>query len=212
MSRRAFTPINRGRSLRSVIALACAGLLAACHDKVPPAAPFHDDFERGELGARYLKSGGSWRVLDGKLSTLGDHNLPLWLDVPLAKNTRVEFTTISHSPAVDTKIEIFGDGIRHQSGYIVILGGWHDTITTIARLDEHQRGRKELRRHWEQNRVYHWTVQRTDGHTLELYIDGERVLAYDDPEPLYGPHNDKLAFTSWESEVQYDDLVITPLP
>lgn len=177
-----------------------------------PAAPFADDFNREALGERYRANGGSWRIVDGALSTMGDHNQPLWLDVPLGKNVRVEFTAWSRSPAVDTKVEIFGDGLRHESGYIVILGGWQNTISTIARLDEHERGRVELRKRWEKDRHYRWTVQRTDGKTLELFIDGERVLAYEDRAPLVGSKNNRLAFTSWESEVYYDDLTITPLP
>ncbi|MBI1948037.1 MAG: hypothetical protein HYS27_20265 [Deltaproteobacteria bacterium] len=196
------------------LSLATAGLtalLASCPRAPAAPEPFHDEFERGALGARY-RAAGSWRVVDGALSSLGDHNQPLWLEVALANNVRVEFTAWSRSPAVDTKIEIFGDGLRHESGYIVILGGWQNTISAIARLDEHERGRVELKKKWEQGRRYRWTVQRTDGKTLELLIDGERVLAYADPAPLFGPRNDRLAFTSWESEVFYDDLVITPLP
>jgi hypothetical protein len=177
-----------------------------------PPAPFADDFERAELGPHYRKQGGSFRIDEGKLRTFGDHNLPLWLDVPLARNTRVEFTTISRSPAVDTKIEIFGDGLRHESGYSVILAGWQNRISVIARNGEHEPQRKELRRAFEKDRVYHWVVQRTDGHTLELFVDGEKLLAYDDPAPLYGPKNNKLGFSSWETDCSYDDLKITPLP
>lgn len=195
-------------------ALTLAALLCvACPkggDEAPPA-PFADDFNREGLGERYRKAGGSWRIVDGALSSVGDHNQPLWLDVPLARNLKVEFTAWSRSPAVDTKIEIFGDGVRHESGYVVILGGWQNTLSTIARLDEHEPGRVERRGRWEKDRRYRWTVQRTDGHTLELLLDGERILAYDDKDPLYGPRNNRLAFTSWESEVSYDDLVITPL-
>ncbi|MCC7074503.1 MAG: hypothetical protein IT383_24565 [Deltaproteobacteria bacterium] len=176
-----------------------------------PPTPFADDFNRDVLGVRY-RAAGSWRVVDGALASVGDHNQPLWLEVPLARNVRVEFTAWSRSSAVDTKVEIFGDGLRHESGYIVILGGWQNTISTIARLDEHEPRRVELRKKWEVGRRYRWTVQRTDGATLELFIDGERVLAYQDQAPLYGPSNNRLAFTSWESEVSYDDLVITPLP
>lgn len=174
--------------------------------------PFRDDFARSELGSKYRKTGGSWRIVDGALHTMGDRNQPLWLDVPLAKNTRVEFTTSSHSPAVDTKIEIFGDGVRHESGYIVIFAGWKNSITTIAKKDEHERTRKEIKRGGERDRVYRWKVQRTDGKTLELFIDDELLVSYVDEAPLFGPGNDRLGFTSWESEVRYDDLVITPLP
>jgi hypothetical protein len=198
------------RALAISLLLAAACLPMRGSDDAP--APFADDFERAQLGTRYRKTGGSWRVLGGALHTMGDHNQPLWLDVPLARNVRVEFTTVSSSAAVDTKIEIFGDGVRHESGYIVIFGGWNNSITAIARRDEHERTRRELRRGGEKDKRYRWTVQRTDGKTLELFIDDERILAYEDPRPLLGPGNDRLAFTSWESAVAYDDLVITPLP
>jgi hypothetical protein len=193
-------------------ALACA--LGACLPSSADGEPraFSDDFERAELGASYIKRGGSWRIVDGALSTLGDRNQPLWLDVPLSKNVRIDFVAWSNSEAVDTKVEVFGDGVRHESGYIVILAGWNNSLSTIARLDEHEKTRVVLKQKWEKGRKYHWTVQRTDGHTLELLIDGERVLAYDDKQPLYGANNNRLAFTSWESEVSYDDLRVTQLP
>lgn len=192
-------------------ALVSGGCLPALPTSEAPVH-FSDTFERADLGPRYRMRGGSWRVEDGALRTLGDHNQPLWLDVPLARNARVEFTATSRSPSVDMKVELYGDGMRHESGYVVILGGWKNTITAIARRDEHQRGRAEIRRSWEANRQYRWKLQRIDGKTLELFIDGERVLAYEDFAPLHGPGNDRLAFTSWESDVTYDDLVITPLP
>jgi hypothetical protein len=124
----------------------------------------------------------------------------------------VEFTAWSNSDAVDTKIEIFTDGVRHESGYVIILGGWKNTLTGIARADEHEKNRVMVKRAWEKGKRYRWLVQRTDGHTVELFIDGEKIAAYDDQDPLVGARNDKLGFTSWESEVYYDDLVITPLP
>lgn len=195
------------------------GILAntlACLPKTNDAraleSPFRDDFERAELGAGYLKSGGTWRIEGGALHSNGERNIPLWLDVPLPKNVKVEFTTWSNSPQVDTKIEIFGDGLRHESGYIVILGGWNNRITTIARLDEHEKTRVEKKTRWETGRKYRWTVQRTDGAGLELWIDGQEILKYADADALFGPKNNKLGFTNWESDVYYDDLVITPLP
>lgn len=193
-------------------AVSLVGCALSCARPASEPRAFADAFGRPDLGARYRKTGGSWRVLEGGLHTMGDHNQPLWLDVPLARNVRVEFTTVSRSPAVDSKIEIFGDGVRHESGYIVIFAGWQNSTTTIARQGEHEKSRKELRRGGEMNRRYRWTVQRTDGKTLELFIDGEKLVAYADDSPLFGPGNDRLAFTSWESEVVYDDLVITPLP
>lgn len=176
------------------------------------AVPFADDFNRASLGEHYKKTGGTWEVIDGQLHSSGEKNVPLWLDAPLSKNVRVEFTTLSKSRAVDTKVEIFGDGLRHESGYIVILGGWNNTISTIARLDEHEKTRVEKRTTWKQNQRYRWKIERTDGKTLNFYVDDQLVLAYVDKEPLYGPRNNKLAFTNWASDVYYDDLKITPLP
>ena len=174
--------------------------------------PFSDDFNREKLGPLYKKTGGTWRITDGKLHSVGEQNIPLWLDVPLTKNVKVEFTTTSRSPAVDTKIEIFGDGVRHESGYIVILGGWNNTITTIARLDEHEATRVEKRTRWKKDRTYRWRVERSDGKTLQLFIDDEKVIEYVDKDPLFGGRNNRLGFTNWESDVSYDDLKITALP
>ncbi len=183
--------------------------------KTPSAADFtgfRDDFERDALGDKYVKKGGTWGVENGALHSVGEHNIPLWLDVALPKNVRVEFTAWSNSKAVDTKIEIFGDGLRHESGYIVILAGWNNTISTIARLDEHEKTRVEKRTTFEKGRKYRWRVERADGKTLRLFIDDQLVVEYVDADPLYGPRNNRLAFTNWESDVYYDDLTITALP
>lgn len=172
-----------------------------------------DDKDHGEaLAARAHVQGGSWRVVDGKLSTLGDHNLPLWLDAPLSQNTRIEFTSTSTSAAVDMKVEVFGDGIRHESGYIVIVGGWNNTLTGIARLDEHEKARQVRRTRYEVGRTYRWKIERTDGRTLSLYVDDELQARYQDADPLWGPRNNRFAFSGWESEVTFDNLRITPLP
>jgi hypothetical protein len=199
-------------------ARALAATLIACtlgcmpKSETTKAEPFADDFARTELGPRYVKQGGTWSIVDGALHSSGERNIPLWLDVPLAKNTRVEFVAWSKSPAVDTKIEIFGDGVRHESGYIVILAGWNNTISTIARLDEHEPTRVEKRTRFEPDRKYRWRVERTDGRRLAFFLDDALLLAYDDGDPLVGDRHSRLGFTNWASDVYYDDLVVTPLP
>ena len=156
--------------------------------------------------------GGSWRVVDGALTTLGDRNLGLWLRTPLSRNTRIEFTSTSSSAAVDMKVEVFGDGIRHESGYVVIVGGWNNTLTGIARLDEHEVKRVTRRTRFEANRSYRWRIERTDGRRLRLFLDDELLATYDDDAPLFGPRNSRFGFSGWESEVTFDNLQITPLP
>jgi hypothetical protein len=62
---------------------------------------------------------------------------PLWLKAKLPANVAVEFDVRSQSPEGDIKAEIFGDGSDHASGYVLIHGGWNNSISVIARRDEH---------------------------------------------------------------------------
>lgn len=200
----------------ALVAALSAVSTTSCLPTFPASAPaggaFVDDFSDADLASRYHHQGGSWRVVDGALSTLGDRNLPLWLRSPLPCNVIVEFTSTSSSPAVDMKIEIFGDGIRHESGYVVVVGGWNNTLSGIARLDEHEPARVMHRSRYQSNQKTAWRIERTDGRTLRLWVDGVEVAAYVDAAPLCGSRNNRFAFSGWESEVRFDDLRITPLP
>jgi hypothetical protein len=214
--------LGAGAGVDLAVAVAVLGMVVAAAGCLPgdrparavltAAAPFVDEFTDADLHDRYFVQGGSWRVVDGALSTLGDRNLPLWLDVALPRNVRVAFAVTSSSTAIDAKVELFGDGVRHQSGYVVILGGWNNTLSGIARLDEHERSRVMNRTGHEQGRTYDLVVQRTDGATVELFVDGAKVASYRDPQPLSGPGHDRFAFSGWESEVTFDHLTITALP
>jgi len=64
-------------------------------------------------------------------------NNPLWLKAKLPQNVAVEFDARSQSPEGDIKVEIFGDGSDHASGYVLIHGGWNNSLSIIARRDEH---------------------------------------------------------------------------
>ena len=198
-----------------VLASSVAGCLPGdrpARRAVTETSPFGDEFDDFDLGGRYFVQGGSWRVVRGALTTLGDRNLPLWLDVALPRNVRIDLDATSSATAVDIKVELFGDGVRHESGYVAVVGGWNNTLSGIARLDEHEKMRVMSRTRFEQGRTYHVTVQRTDGATVELFVDGEKVATYRDKRPLHGPGNDRFAFSGWESEVAFDHLTITALP
>ena len=180
-----------------------------------PTAPelgsgFSDDFERTSLGEQYLKYGGSWHVNEGVLKSQGDQNIPLWLNVALPADVRIEMDVWSESKNVDMKVEVFGDGIKHESGYIVIFGGWKNSITAIARLDEHERDRVDKRIKWKKGQKYRWRIE-SQGPNLSFYVDDKKIITYKDKYPLRGPGHDRLGFTNWKSEVRYDNLKITPL-
>lgn len=184
---------------------------------------FSDDFERGDLsGYQQAKpdpgwKAGTWTVKDGRLHAEKIHNAALWLKTELPEKVRIEFDARAHTATGDVKCEVFGDGRTHQSGYIAIHGGWNNSITTLARQDEHAEERKvdnrACRRRGQRARCvepdldYHWVIERT-GDDVKWFIDGALVLVYRDAHPLQGKH---FAFSNWEAKVSFDNLKIFDL-
>jgi hypothetical protein len=181
---------------------------------VKAAVPFSDDFERAPtaLGDAWkAPTGGFWRIQEGWLYSPGVKNNPLWLQAALPRDVAVEFDVRAEHASGDIKCEIFGDGRGHSTGYVLIFGGWSNTISTIARLDEHGADRKERRdRKVEKGRSYHFRIERRGGR-LEWMIDGERFLAFDDPAPLSGPGHDRFGLSSWATDVFFDNVSVQPL-
>jgi len=100
--------------------------------------PYSTDFSDFDVVERdFFSTGGLWRTMGGELFSPGVKNNPLWLKAKLPQNVAVEFDAKSMSPEGDVKVEIFGDGTDHASGYVFIQGGWNNSLSIIARLDEH---------------------------------------------------------------------------
>ena len=210
--------------------------------KATETLPFRDDYSDPEtVSKHYFSTGGHWRtVLDAQgnsqLLSPGVKNNPLWLKASLPNDVRVEFDVRSMSPEGDIKVEIFGDGSDHASGYVLIHGGWNNSISIIARLDEHgpsfsslqaKAGSQDLvasgvyqmdtRVRVEANpfrvelgRTYHWVIERR-GKTISWSIDGAPFMRFEDPLPLTGKGHDRLGFSSWEAQLYFDNLSVTAL-
>jgi len=179
---------------------------------VSAAVPFEDGFERpnGAPGEHYFATGGAWRIADGWLHAPGAKNNPLWLGARLPRDVVVEFDARTDGNG-DIKCELFGNGRDHASGYVLIFGGWSNTVSVIARLDEHGKDRKERRdRPVEKGRTYRFKLERR-GARLDWSIDGEPFMSYEDPAPLEGAGHDRFAFSSWANDVFFDRLAIRPL-
>lgn len=197
--------------LLGVLSLPFLHLLVRGEAKAGVALPFADDFERSAIGPGWHSTGGHWRLQDGWLHSPGVRNNPLWLEARLPAEVVVEFDVRSASEAGDIKFEIFGDGRNHASGYVLIFGGWNNSISTIARLDEHGRDRVERKdRRVEKDRAYRFRVERRSGR-LDWYIDGEPFLSFDDRAPLSGRGHDRFGVSSWNADVYFDNLRIAPL-
>ncbi|MCI0571781.1 MAG: hypothetical protein L0Y66_13600 [Myxococcaceae bacterium] len=208
--------------------------------------PYADDFsDPTTVQQRYFNTGGLWRVERGELHSPGVRNNPLWLKASLPADVAIEFDVRSESPEGDIKVEVFGDGRNHASGYVLIHGGWNNSLSIIARLDEHGRSLKALeadalriaraqalpradllntgvfteRTHMrveanpfpvQQSRTYHWRIERRGGR-IAWSIDGQPFMSFDDPLPLRGAGHDRFGFSSWNAELYFDNLKVTPL-
>ena len=158
------------------------------------------------------------RIAAGELRAQGARNKPLWLKQKLPRNAKIEFVTRSLSDAIDIKVEVYGDGKSRAeklsykaTSYVVILGGWNNSRSIIARMDEHGDDRKvRTDPKGEKGKKYHFTIVRK-GNELSWYLDSKLFLEMDDSAPLEGEGHDHFAINDWESEVFFDDLKIYEL-
>jgi hypothetical protein len=217
--------LDRPLSWRGWLALGlcvAAALAALVHRALRGEAPvavagpaFRDAFDREALGDAWWTAGGHWRIARGELWAPEPKNNALWLRMRLPRDVAVEFDARSEGGGADRqgdiKFEIFGNGRDHASGYVCIFGGWNNTVSAIARLDEHGADRHERKdRKVERGRTYHMRVERRGGR-LRWLVDGAPFLDWDDPRPLAGPGHDRFGFSGWAADLFFDNLVVEPL-
>lgn len=201
-----------------------ATLLAAGPGCTPQGDPaigqegFQDDFEREQLGEHWHNTGGPYAIRNGMLRVKGARNRPLWLRRVLPRDVRIEVDARSDSPEGDIKLELFGDGVSKAekasylaTSYVVIFGGWNNSLNVLARMDEHGNDRavgpafKVV-----PSRTYRLKVERR-GKVVTAWADDQRLARMVDPDPLAGPGHDHFAFNNWSSELWFDNLRISPL-
>jgi hypothetical protein len=228
-------PSSSERSGSSTAARAPAATASALDVHAPAASSpaidkrFVDNFERGEPGPNWNVTGPGWTVKEGRLCVSAAHNHPAWLRPRLPPNARIEFDATSASAEGDLKAEVWGDGSSAATGssysnatsYLVIFGGWRNSLHVLARLDEHGADRKAL--HVEPgetdpraqpvlpDRAYRFKIERTDGKTVRYFVDDVEILSFKDPSPLLGVGHEHFAFNDWEVPACFDNLTITPL-
>ena len=191
--------------------------------------PFVDGFERAELGPDWNATGPGWTLKEGRLCVSDAHNHPAWLRRRLPPNARIEFEATSGSAEGDLKAEAWGDGqsaatavsYTNASSYLVIFGGWKNTLHVLARLDEHGSDRSVLRVEPGEadpraqpvlpDRAYRFKIERSDGKTVRYFVDEIEILSLKDPSPLVGDGHEHFAFNDWQVPACFDNLTITPL-
>ena len=175
---------------------------------------FEDTFERQSLGEAWLPHESDWHLKAGGVHSTRARNAGLWLVKPLPGNVRVEFDAMSSSRGTtkafegDLKCEIFATDPSHQSGYILVNGGWGNQLDIIARLDEHGTDRAEQpAAPVEEGRSYRWAIVRKN-QEIYWFRDGALHMQYTDNDPIEGHH---FGFNNWESHASFDNLRVYDL-
>jgi hypothetical protein len=201
----------------------CAALIAcvACTPQGDPGigpSGFNDDFERNDLGEAWHTTGGPYRLVNGQLKVEGARNKPLWLRRTLPRDVSIEFDAQSGHADGDIKVEVFGDGVSKAettsytaTSYVVIFGGWHNTLNVIARMNEHANDRAVGPSYKvEPGHLYRVKIERR-GPTLSAWADGKPLASLTDKAPLYGAGHDHFAFNNWTVPLTFDNLRIKAL-
>lgn len=209
----------RAYALAHTFWFACA--LSACTPQGDPGitqSGFRDDFARADLGEAWNNTGGPYRLVDGKLKVEGARNKPLWLRRTLPHDVVIEFDVQSASADGDIKIEVFGDGVSKAesvsytaTSYVVIFGGWRNTLNVIARMNEHGDDRVVGPTYKvTPGRTYHMKIERR-GATIKAWADDQLLGSLTDPAPLSGVGHDHFAFNNWAAPLTFDNFSIRSL-
>ena len=206
--------------MRSWLVLLLLAVACKVREQPPITSPWQHDFDAG-LAGNFYATGDGYHVENRALSARGAHNHPLWLRRKLPRDVRIDLDAWSTEPRGDIKIEVFGDGHSFDpdggrytaTGYEVIFGGWYNSKSVIARLDEHggdmvQRAEPKVI----PGKRYHWRIERRRD-TFTWFVDDMTTpfLRYEDARPLDGAGHEYLAFNNWETDTWFDNLAITPL-
>ena len=202
---------------RFLLVLVACGCTPQGDPGLPPQG-FSDDFERKDLGDDWHNTGAGYSIRNGQLRVEGARNKPLWLRRTLPHDVRIEFDAKSDSAEGDIKVEVFGDGVSKAekasytaTSYVVIFGGWKNTLNVLARMDEHAENRVVGEAYKVvPGQTYHMKIERR-GATITAWVDDRKLVSMTDPEPLAGPGHDHFGFNNWQAPLTFDNLRVNPL-
>jgi hypothetical protein len=219
---------SRPAAMRTDAGRADAGL--ALLPPLSPSASATVVVAADNLGPNWRQSKTTaWRIENGKLCGKGARNHGVWLSKPIPINARIEFDAIATSEKGDLKAEVWGDGqssatsvsYTNATSYLAILGGWENTFHVLARVNEHGRDRKEIKVDKDSDdarqhpvsvgQSYRFKIERMDGKTVRVSVNGIEYFSWIDAEPLAGLGHDHFGFNNWEVKTCFDNVRITPL-
>jgi hypothetical protein len=196
---------------------------------MPADAATDADHRPSNLGPNWSAARTNvWHVENGRLCGENAKNHGVWLNKVLPINARIEFDAWALTDQGDLKAEVWGDGRSYALGtsyttatsYLPILGGWHNSLHVLARLNEHGTDRKEIKvdkdsddprqRSVVRGQLYQFKIERSDSKTVKVWVNGVEYFSWTDPAPLLGYGHDHLGFNNWEAKVCFDNVKVTP--
>lgn len=175
-------------------------------DQVVISSPDVLDYTFERAPTDWRVGAGKWEVssrwaCDPRWSWFAGDGRPLavlWNKHRLAGDQRIEgYVAIqmdntrggsNYAYARDINLALCADGRDLNSGYAFIYGGDKNTATRLIRKgrvvaeDRNVRIPRDIHRRW-----FHVRAEKK-GSRVAFYIDGRRIVSYDDPEPLEAPY------------------------
>jgi hypothetical protein len=160
---------------------------------------YFDDFERPEIGSEWKTLRGRWQITDGHVACREVSFLAYAR--PLSAPVRIEFDARSAHPGDLTAFW----GTREEAyvgGYFIGFASNGNTANKILRLGQDvamNTGPLARPNQW------HHIIGQVFGGQVQLIVDGELALEYEDKEPLTKP--DTAGVIAW-GEGEFDNLRI----
>jgi len=162
-----------------------------------------DDFEREALGPDWLTLRGAWEIVDGTLRC--SETSFLAYAEKLAAPVRIEFDARSDRPGDLTAFWGTEDA-GYRDGYFIGFASNGNTACKLLRLGREvlvQDGPLATPGRW------HHVIGQVLPDRLQLIVDGEPAMEYEEPEPLEGRRLPGII--AW-SEGEFDNLRIYTAP
>ncbi|MCC6998558.1 MAG: hypothetical protein IT370_28365 [Deltaproteobacteria bacterium] len=193
---------------------------ATVRPRLAPRAPVREDFERTALATRFGQNSGAYTLAGGKLRATRPMGTPLWMRLGLPADAVIELDASSLAGG-DIKLLAWGDRSWSPSagrkgggtpGYIFTFAGWNNTRSVLARDNEEAATRVERAASAVAGQRYHFKIVRRGG-TIDWYVDDMMTpyLTLTEAAPRAAGTPGFLGLSGWASEVDFDNLVITPL-
>jgi len=162
-----------------------------------------EDFTSGAVNWQLEDKNAS--INDGKLYWDTGHHLSAILqqNIPM-ENVIIEFDGQVDSNGINVYLHNEND-----EGYVVVLGGWHNTKSgsEVGKLGENRvLVRSKV---WEPGRWHHYKVIR-QGDDLKAFVDGHTI--FERTVTSRYPGTWKLKFNSWKARIGIDNIKIYRLP